>query len=277
MADVRTIRVEDGAITAIKQSVGMRQREFLDVNFNRQWLLTATGGYGTPTATAGETNEFNDGNGYFGQYTRIGDATILGPKFNYTTGMVDISGDQTGAEGSEFVPGGRSPRNPFGLTIGSNSARPRRHRKKGYPTTVANVGTWLVGFIKNQAYQADYNDYTDLCALVLAGGTVNFVTILNNAATVVTDTGLTVADAALADFDIDVAVNGACQPYFRGNPLGQGLSGTGNALPRFTFDSGDFVIPVERFVHATAATVFELAAAQLGDPQDLNSFPTYQS
>jgi hypothetical protein len=276
MAVAKTIRIDSRAVSACKLSDAVRKGTYLYSDFKRQWSLSALNGYGTPTVTAAEVNEFRDGL-YAGTYYRLaGDATILGPVFDQTVGKLDISGDQTTLEGAEFVPGRVSLLNPFGITVNTPTVKTAvrtMHRLSGSPVTAANVAHFMVGFRKEQAYTADYNDYTDLCALDLAAGTVNLVTILNNATTVVTSTTLTVADAVAADFCIDVEPNGRAHFYKSGKELGVGLPSSGAALPRFTFDAGDHLVPFYLFNHATAAAKFYLNEGEMGPRQELNQFP----
>lgn len=272
----KTIRLDSQAVRACKLSDGVRKGQYLYNDFKRQWALSAIGGYGTPTATAAEINEFRDGL-YSGTYYRIaGDGTILGPTFNETVGKLDISCDQTAAEGLEIVPGRVSPLNPFGITVNTTTVRTAKramHRVSGSNVTVANVLHFMVGFRKEQAYQADWNDYTDLCALDLSAGAVSLVTILNNAATAITDTTLTVANAIASDFGIDVEPNGRAHYYKTGKELGVGLPSSGGSLPRFTFDAGDHLVPFYLFVQGTAAAKFYLNDSDIGLREDLIQSP----
>lgn len=275
MASVKTIRLDPGAVRACKLSDNVRKGLYLHNNFKRQFVLTAAGGFGTPTLTAGEVNEFYDGQ-YAGQYFRLGDATIQGPKFDDTVGKLDISGDQTTLEGMELVPGRVALLNPFGILVNTSTVKTaarQMHRVKGTPVTAANVSPFMVGFRKEAAFTADYNDYTDLLAVALIGGSVFVAQILNNAATVLTDTTLTVADLGSADFRVDVEPNGRGHVYFRGKELGVGLPSSGAAIPRFTFDAGDHLVPFYRFAHATAAAKFYLDESDIGRADELVQYP----
>jgi hypothetical protein len=269
MSDVLTKRIAANAVTACKLSDAGRKRRYVYTEFNRQPVLTATGGFGTPVATD-RTNEFNFGDGLAGDYHTIGDQVAIGPLLSYTTGLLDIGGTQTAALGFEYVWGGGHPRNPFGITVAAASAVRQLVRVNATPTAVAGVAEFLVGFRKTEAFQADYNSYTDLAALILVGATVYVATALNNAAVVLTDTGLTVADATAAKFRVDVDPSGKALFFVNDALLGSGMGG--NSIPAFTFDSGDILIPITRFIQATAPTLLTANVGEFGPSEELNQY-----
>lgn len=112
---------------------------------------------------------------------------------------------------------------------------------------------WL-GFRKTQAYAADANDYTDMAAFMVgetgasvADGQINIATILNNAATSFTDTTeADWADAAEKTLRVDVDKEGRATFSIGGSEPA--------AVPSFTFDDGDVVVPFLAVDNATGSS-----------------------
>ena len=112
---------------------------------------------------------------------------------------------------------------------------------------ISDVTEMWVGWRKAEAYQADPEDYDELCAFNVgkdADGQVEIHTILNNATTSETDTTETdIANGGEHTFEIRVKNNGQCSFLF------DGAAPTVTAA--FTFDSGEVILP---FVHLDTET-----------------------
>lgn len=112
---------------------------------------------------------------------------------------------------------------------------------------------FMVGLRKKAAYAADYNNYTDLAAIgggAADGDSITTQGILNNAATVATDSGTDFVDAASMLLRIDVALNGTVSAYFAS------ASGGWTSVPIYSvgtttlvFDAGDEMIPFYQHVN----------------------------
>ena len=170
----------------------------------------------------------------------VGTQTIIDPVQDGTG--FDIARDQTDNEGSEFG---------FGIlagmkhayTIGTSAAF--RIEGKFTVADVSGADPLFIGFRKVQAYQADFNDYTDMAVIGLGGGDnpskINIYTILNNASTVTTDTTDTLADGIARYFRIDVTAAGVVT-FSHGASIAALAAPT--ATKAFTFDDTDVVVPV---------------------------------
>jgi len=173
--------------------------------------------------------------------TNIGTQTIVAPVLDATGLLIDQ--DDTANEGShtsanqqtlgdqEFVVG----KQEFSLTC----------------TVVAGDWTdtqFLVGFRKKAVYTADYNNYTDLAAIgggSADGDSIYTFGILNNAATVATDTAVNFADAVSIELMIKVALNGTVTAYANGVSYPIYSVGTTTLI----FDAGDAMIPFYQHVN----------------------------
>lgn len=115
------------------------------------------------------------------------------------------------------------------------------------------AGDWtdtqfMVGIRKKAVYTADYNDYTDLAAIGGAaadGDSVTTTGILNNAATVSTDTGVNFTDAVSAYLQIKVDINGAVTAWFNGTSYPIYSAGT----TPLVLDAGDEFIAFYQHVN----------------------------
>jgi len=103
----------------------------------------------------------------------------------------------------------------------------------------------LVGFRKKAAHAADFNNYTDLGAVGFIADLVYTWGILNDAATVATNTTVVPTDAAYEEFVVKVAISGAVTCYRNGVAYPVYSVGT----TPLVFDAGDTIIPFVRAVN----------------------------
>lgn len=150
------------------------------------------------------------------------------------TGL-DIAGDQTDDDGNEVDGGilGASGR-PF--IIGDDPAF-------YFCATVALADVsgsdlFMTGFRRAEPFNATFDNYLDLASIGSVSGDIKIETILNNAATTVTDTTDNWADTATHKLCTNVSGSGVVTYTV------DGAAPTTTAS--FTFDDGDPVIP---FVH----------------------------
>lgn len=256
--------IQDGAVTHPKLSAALLQGKSVFERFDHQPLLALPGGFGDPTGTTGQINEATFRSGLYAQYSQLGAGeTITGPVFDYTTGLLDISEDQTATEGVHYDWGGNSPRNPYLFTVGTSPSYSWRWKFK--IEDASGIGGLVIGLRKQAALAADWNDYTDLAALNIVQGVINISTILNNAATATVDTTLVdVADAETIEFEIQVRGR-RCFFYYAGARVG--------LEPLFDFDSTDVVIPFTDYLHGTDVSKLYPTELEFAPIRDLQSNP----
>jgi hypothetical protein len=119
----------------------------------------------------------------------------------------------------------------------------------------------LAGFHKVEPYQTDFNNYDELACIGVNGSanpnTIKIATILNNAATVVTDTTNTWADAATKTLKVLVSAAGAVTYQIDG--------AAPSTTAAFSFDSGEVVTPFVGFIHsADVAGKVEMSLFECG-------------
>jgi len=95
------------------------------------------------------------------------------------------------------------------------------------------------------AHAADFNDYTDLGAIGFLGDLVYTWGILNNAATVATNTTTVPTDGVSETFEIRVGIDGAVTAFYNGVSKVIYSAGT----TQLVFDAGDILIPTVRAVN----------------------------
>lgn len=163
-----------------------------------------------------------------------GTQTILAPKLG-ALGL-DINQDQTDNDGIELTQGITSL-SPAAFVVGTDGAF---YLEIDLAIEDASgVGPLMIGFRKAEAYQADYNDYDELFAIGVEGTSnpnkIQIAKILNNAATVLTDTTDTWADAAQKKAKVAVSAAGVCTAFINGT--------TPTTTVAHTFDNGEVVVP----------------------------------
>lgn len=223
---------------ATKRTVQPRPARIFS-NFRQEPFSSKRGG-GAATGATGDRNTLlvpngSDHSAGFEWHVK-GTQTILAPSLG--TNGLDIGMDQFLADGLELH-NGLTSRCPVALTVGTHSGFVSAKVKIEDVSGCANL---LLGFRAAAAYAADHNDYTDLAAIGCVAGAIHCVTILNNAATVSTDTTNTWAD--LAEKRISVLVSRSGVVSFEVDEAKP------TTVPSFTFDSGDVLVPFLVFTHA---------------------------
>lgn len=169
----------------------------------------------------------------------MGTQTILGP--SVTADGWDIGMDQTDNDGYEFAVGGITSRNPLAHVVGTDGGAYLELLVK--IADVSGADPFLVGFRKAEDFQADWNSYDELAAIGLFGADIKTSTILNNAATVDTDTTDNASDGTALRLGVFVS------------PAGVVTYQVNRAAPTttvaFSFDSGEVLIPFIFFLHGS--------------------------
>ena len=159
-----------------------------------------------------------------------GTQTILSPSLK--AAGFDINQDQTDNDGIELG-GSHITRGRHGYTIGTSPSF--FFEVKFSIADVSGTDDCAIGFRKAQAYQANFDDYTDAATLNVISGAITIETILNNAATTSTDTTDAWADGESHTLTVNVNKSGAVTYQI------DGVSPT--VIAAFTFDTGDVVFP----------------------------------
>lgn len=168
---------------------------------------------------------------------------ILGAGQTIIVPIVEADGllaslDLVNNEGAEYC-AGLVARNPGVFTIGTDPAFFVRARIK--VADVSGSDELAVGFRKNQAYQANLDDYTDMAALNKIGGDLFIETILNNAATTSTDTTENWLDTETHELEVRVSAAGVVTYRFDGEAPA--------TVAAFAFDTGDVVTAFCHILH----------------------------
>ncbi len=216
---------------------------------------------GAPTGTAGDRNNlWSPGWGFtppasFEWHVK-GTQTILQPTIG-SLGL-DINQDQTDNDGIELTQG-ITALSPAAFVVGTDGAF--FFEVDLSLEDASGVDPIYVGFRKAEAYQADYNVYDELFAIGVEGtsnpNVIQIAKILNNAATSLTDTTQTWADAAQKKLRVNVGPTGICTAEInRAAPT---------VTVAHTFDTGEVVVPFVYFLNgADVAGAVQLVSWDCG-------------
>lgn len=171
-------------------------------------------------------------------YNQIGTQTITVP--TPVNDGLNLDQDLTDTEGAEYTPSLLTSC-PKEFTVGKSGISVLAR------VTVADHtdATVVIGLRKKAAHQADFNDYTDLAAIGFLGDLVYTWGILNNAATVATNTAVVPTDAASEVFEVRVDATGLVTALRNGVVYPVYSVGT----TPLVLDAGDVVIPTVRAVN----------------------------
>lgn len=173
--------------------------------------------------------------------TNIGTQTIVAPVLTSTGLLLDQ--DDVTTEGSHTSANQQ--------TLGCQEFIVGKQEFSLIATAVAGDWTdtqFMIGFRKKAAYTAAYDDYTDLAAIgggAADGDSIFTQGILNNAATVTTDTAVNFADAVSVELMIKVSLNGTVRAYANG--VSYPIYSTGTTT--LVFDVDDVMIPFYQHVN----------------------------
>lgn len=171
-------------------------------------------------------------------YNQIGTQTITVP--TPVNDGLNLDQDLTDTEGAEYTPSLLTSC-PKEFTVGKSGISVLAR------VTVADHtgATVVIGLRKKAAHQADFNNYTDLAAIGFIGDLVYTWGILNNAATVATNTTVVPTDAASEVFEVRVDATGLVTALRNGVVYPVYSVGT----TPLVLDAGDVVIPTVRAVN----------------------------
>lgn len=234
-------KIYGGAVNATKLSTAQRQKKYIDCLMNAQPRLSKLDGFTAPTGVAADINVASMPCGLSWNYIVKGTQTLLGPLLD-TTGLgLDISQDQTDNDGVELVFGALNATGNYTKTVGTDAGFCLRVKMK--IADVSGTDDLAIGWRKNEASQANFDDYDELASINNILGQVYTETILNNAATVTTTaTGTVWLDAAVHTEEVCISGRRAYY-YFDGVRIQKTVA--------YDFDAAEVVVPFIFFLQAT--------------------------
>jgi hypothetical protein len=192
---------------------------------------------GAASATGGDVNiMLVDGMNF--EYSPLGTQTITAPVI--TANGLEVGMDQTANDGVQITRG-ITARSPEAFVVGTSPAFYAKMRVK--LADVSGTDDCAFGFRKAEAYQAAIDNYDEMAAFNIIAGVVNTETIINNNATVTTNTTLTWADNATKELEVRVSSAGVVTYRVDGV--------VPPTVAAFTFDTGEVVIPFFYYLHDT--------------------------
>lgn len=210
---------------------------------------------GAVPATTGQTKMVTE----YGQlvFNNIGTNTIVAPT-PVDTGL-NVDQDATDTEGAEYTPSLLTAC-PKEFVVGKTAFS----AKLRVIATDHTDATVVFGFRKKAAHAADFNDYTDLAAIGFLGDLVYTWGILNNAATVATNTTVVPTDSAVEFYEVRVAIDGTVTVLRNGVEYPVYSAGTTDLV----LDAGDVMIPTLRAVNVGGGDPDVIVSELLAVPSD---------
>ena len=172
-----------------------------------------------------------------------------------TTTGINYAGDQTNNDGIELVYSCTTTKGREGVDRFTVGRQAFSAEMEFSIATVAGTDVGNFGFRKVEALQADLHDYDEMAGLFPISGNISIQTILNNAATVTTDTTDNWANAGIHTLGVYVDKAGAVTYTI------DGAAPTTTAA--FSFDAGEVVTPFLHFLQASGAQTGALVLEKL--------------
>lgn len=191
-----------------------------------------------PVGTNAATNNMWSGKEFYTYFVN-GTATILAP-YATTTGL-PLSLDATDDEGMELsAPVATNSPKEFVVGVSQFSIFARINLDD-----ISGTDAFYIGLRKKEAYAAVPDNYNDMATLALTAnaGLINMATILTNAATVVTSTGVTWADTETHELEVRVLIDGTAKFFV------DGVDKSALQATPYVFTAGLTVIPFISFLN----------------------------
>lgn len=254
--------LDNECVSPAKVSDDFKDGTYAYYNGKGQPFVIKNDGITTATGTAGEIN-FVSCPGTFpltAMHYPKGTQTLTVPLLSSAGKGLDISQDQTDNDGVEYVFGEQDTYGAHTFTVGTHNAFIKIRFEI---EAVLGTDDCLVGFRKNEAAQANVDDYDEMAAINVINGDIKVETILNAAATTTTDS--TQNWVAGATHTLEVQLIGRQVRY-----LLDDVNLTG--IPAFNFDNAEVVVPFFFFLQANAAqTHLWWKYVEVGRLRDVNA------
>lgn len=228
------------------QSINRRiwDNQFMYENFVQNPAVSKIGG-GASSGTTGDTNTMEFPFSAF-EYNIKGTQTITAPVIaSVAQGVsgLNIEMDLTANDGVEICSGILNA-NPNSFKIGASA--PFFFRTRLTMSNPINTDDCAIGFRKQEAYQANIDDYADMAVLNVIAGNINIETIKSGAATVTTDTTDNFASNSTIDLQVNVDQAGAVEYLINGEEP--------TVTADYSFTDDLFVSPFLFFLHDSTNT-----------------------
>ena len=162
-----------------------------------------------------------------------------------TSTGINYAGDQTNNDGIELVYSCVTTKGREGVDRFTVGRQAFSAELEFSIATVAGTDVGNFGFRKVEALQADLHDYDEMAGLFPISGNISIQTVLNNAATVTTDTTADWADGEVHSLKVSVDKAGAVTYEIDGSAP--------STTAAFSFDKGEVVTPFLHFLQASGA------------------------
>lgn len=240
--------VAQANINGFQYSASINRRvwdnQFAFENFVQNPVVSALGG-GASSGVTGATNVMEFTWSDF-EYNIKGTQTITAPVIalvSETISGLNCEMDQTANDGVEIC-GGILSGSPTAFKVGAATAFYFRARLT--LSNPLNTDDCAVGFRKQEAYQANIDDYADMAVLNVIAGNIKIETIKGGAATVTTDTTDDFAASAIMDLEVKVDSEGAVTYSINGEEP--------TVTAAYSFTDALFVTPFFFFLHDSTNT-----------------------
>jgi len=213
--------------------------QFTFENFCQNPTVSLVGG-GASGGTAGNTNAMEFTWSDF-EYNIKGTQTITAPSIalvSESIGALNPEMDLTANDGVEIC-GGIISTAPNAFKIGASPAFYFRSRIT--MSAPNNTDDCAFGFRKQEAYQANIDDYADMAVLNVITGDIKIETIKGGAATVTTDTTDNFTASSVIDLEVQVDGEGAVTYLINGTAP--------TVTAAYSFTDALFVTPFFFFLH----------------------------
>lgn len=190
----------------------------------------------------------------------MGTQTILAPVRHATLG-INVSLDATANDGMQYHFGGNIAYNRFAHTVGTTADS--FIKATVYIEDADGTDAFLIGWVKQETAQADFNDYADLVTIGDVSAAAKVVEIQGGAATVTSASLGTITDGAAYTFEVRVTKAGRVSYYFNGSLV--------NAGTTYTATNGLVLIPFMHFIQDTNVTEAYLQKLEIGRLRSVNA------
>jgi hypothetical protein len=259
--------ITEGCVVASKLHSDLLNGRYNFTRFDSQPHASAPNGFADPTGVGGDINWARYRSGLTSHYHVKGTQTLLAPLQELTGKGLEVSQDQTAADGIEHVFGsnstaaGAAVSGAFSFVVGTDPGFSARLKFR--ITAITAITELCFGWRKNAAFSATLN-YSDFAVISVAGtpATVNVKTNLASAGIVTTATGK--VWAADETHTLEVRVLGTRAVYLFDNAPIAGM-------PQFDFAAAALLEPVFFLIQGATPTTIFWQESEIGPRRQLTT------